>query len=330
MKFQEFIGIDVSKSHLDVFIRTQGIHTKFNNDETGFQKMIVWIGHHAKCSSEEALFAFEHTGLYSLLLSLFLHERQYKFTLLPGLELKRSMGIARGKNDRDDAKRIAEYAYEKREKIKLYKMPGKTLLKLKRLLSYRERLVKERAAFKGRLKEYSIFLDQEENNVLFESQTKMTAHLSEEIKTIEKELYRLIKEDEKLAQQFNLIKTIKGVGPQTALVMIVLTNGFTSFDNWRKFSSYAGTAPFSNESGTFKGKTKVSHLANKRIKTLLSCCAISAVQFNPEMKIYYQRRLAEGKNLMSTLNIVRNKLLARIFAVVQRQSPYVDTYKFAA
>lgn len=165
------------------------------------------------------------------------------------------MGITRGKNDKDDAKRIAEYAYEKREKIKLYKMPSAIFLKLKRLLSYRERLVKERAAFKGRLKEYNIFLNQEEDNVLFESQGRMIAHLSEEIKTVEEELYRLIKEDEKLAQQFNLIKTIKGVGPQTALVIIVLTNGFTSFDKWRKFASYAGTAPFPNESGTFKGKS---------------------------------------------------------------------------
>jgi GTPase Era involved in 16S rRNA processing len=76
--------------------------------------------------------------------------------------------------------------------------------------------------------------------------------------------------------------------------------------------------------------TKISHLANKRIKTLLSCCATSAKQFNPEMKMYYQRRIAEGKNQMSTLNIVRNKILARIFAVVQRGTPYVDTYKFAA
>jgi len=209
-------------------------------------------------------------------------------------------------------------------------MPSDTILKLKRLLSYRERLVKERAAFKGRLKEYSTFLDQTENAFLFESHAKMLAHFNEEIKRVEKELYKLIKADEKLTQQFKLIKSIKGVGPQTALVMIVLTNGFTSFEQWRKFASYAGTAPFSNESGTFKGKTKISHLANKRIKTLLSCCATSAIQFNPEMRMYYQKRVAEGKNEMSTLNIIRNKLLARIFAVVQRGTPYVDVYKFAA
>lgn len=269
MNFKEFVGIDVSKSHIDIFIYSKNKHAKFGNSQAGFKMLIAWIEQHVDYAAKDALFAFEHTGLYSLPLSLFLHEGQYRFTLLPGLELKRSMGITRGKNDKDDAKRIAEYAYEKREKIKLYKMPSAIFLKLKRLLSYRERLVKERAAFKGRLKEYNIFLNQEKNNVLFESQGRMIAHLSEEIKTVEKELYRLIKEDEKLIQQFNLIKTIKGVGPQTALVMIVLTNGFTSFGQWRKFvpagnRSYAGTAPFSNESGTFKGKTKISHLANKR------------------------------------------------------------------
>lgn len=150
MNFKAFIGIDVSKSHLDVFIRRPGLHAKFNNNEAGFKKMLVWIEQHIDCALEEVLFAFEHTGLYSLPLSLFLHERGYRFTLLPGLELKKSMGISRGKNDKGDAKRIAEYAYEKREKIKLYQMPSDTLLKLKRLLSYRERLVKERAAFKGR------------------------------------------------------------------------------------------------------------------------------------------------------------------------------------
>lgn len=330
MNFQVFIGIDVSKSHIDVFLRKSGIHAKFNNNEAGFNKMMAYIEQHIDCSAKEVLFAFEHTGLYSLPLSLFLHEHQYYFTLIPGLELKRSMGISRGKSDKDDAKRIAEYAYEKREKIRTYQMPSATLLKLKRLLSYRERLVKERAAFKGRLKEYSIFLSQEENAILFDSHSKMVAHFDEEIKKVEKELHRLIKSDEKLAQQFKLIKSIKGVGPQTALVMIVLTNGFTLFEQWRKFASYAGTAPFANESGIFKGKTKISSLGNKRVKALLSCCATSAIQFNPEMKMYYQRRIAEGRNEMSTLNIIRNKLLARIFAVVQRETPYVDTYKFAA
>jgi hypothetical protein len=71
-------------------------------------------------------------------------------------------------------------------------------------------------------------------------------------------------------------------------------------------------------------------LANKKIKALLSNAACSSIQFNPEMKLYYQRRLAEGKDKMSTQNIIRNKIVARVFAAVQRGTPYVDTFQFAA
>lgn len=330
MKFKEFIGIDVSKSDIDVFIRFKKLHTKFKNNESGYKEMIEWIKANVECNPEDILFAFEHTGLYSLHLSLFFHEKQYNFTIISGLEMKRSLGIARGKSDKADAKSIAEYAYEKKEKLRLYQMPSTTILKLRRLSSYRERLVKERAAFKARLGEYETFLDQGEDDVLFESHKKMIAFFDEQIKKIEDEMDRLITEDQELKKQFDLITTIKCVGPQTALMMIILTGGFTLFEKWRKFASYAGTAPFPNESGTFKGRTKTSHLANKRIKALLNCCAVSAIQYNPEMKLYYQRRVEEGKNEMSTINIVRNKLLSRIFAVVQRETPYVNTFGFAA
>ena len=330
MKFKVFIGIDVSKSEIDVFIHSKNQYNKFKNLETGFKHMVEWAKSLAECPSEEILFAFEHTGLYSMPLSLFLDAEGHSFVIIPGLELKRSMGISRGKSDRADARRIADYAFEKKEKLQCYQMPSQTLLKLKRLASYRERLVKERTAFKCRLGEYQHFLDEDENSVLFESHNSLIAKLNEHINKIEKEINRLIKEDQELEAQYRLIKSIKGVGPQTALMMVILTNGFTSFKAWRKFASYAGIAPFPNESGTYRGKARTSSLANKRIKALLNQCATSAIQYNPEMKIYYQNRVTQGKNRMSTLNIIRNKLLARIFAVVLRGTPYVETYKFAA
>jgi transposase len=330
MKFVEFIGIDVSKSTIDVFIRFKGLHAKFKNDEAGFEKMTAWIRANVACELPEILFAFEHTGMYSLRLSQFLHQAQCRFTIISGLTLKRSMGLTRGKSDKADAKMIAEYAYEKKEKIRLYQMPSEIVLKLKRLSSYRERLVKERAAFKTRLGECEDILDQEENEVLFLTHKKLIAEFNEVIKKVERELYRLIKEDKELKKQYDLINSIKCVGPQTAIMMIVLTNGFISFKTWRQFASYAGIAPFPNESGKFKGKTTTSHLANKRIKALLSNCTVSAIQHNPEMKLYYQRRIEEGKNKDSTKNIIKNKLVSRIFAVVEREIPYVNTFKFAA
>ena len=113
--------------------------------------------------------------------------------------------------------------------------------------------------------------------------------------------------------------------------MIAYTDNFSKFENWRKFASYCGIAPFPYQSGTsIKGRTKVSHLANKKLKAIINMCAIYAIQHKPEMKAYYQKRVEQGKNKMSTINIIRNKLIARVFAVVKRKTPYVDTYKFAA
>jgi transposase len=159
----------------------------------------------------------------------------------------------------------------------------------------------------------------------------MLKALSSQINKIDKELNNIVNEEPAIKKLFDLITSIKGVGKQTALFMIAFTNGFTLFDNWRKFASYAGTAPFPYQSGiSIKGRTKVNHLANKKFKSLLNMCATTSIICNPEMKTYFERRKAEGKNGMSTINIIRNKILARIFAVVNRGTPYVDTYKFAA
>lgn len=331
MKFNLFIGIDVSKSTLDVCLRSYGHHAVFSNDEKGFKDMIEWIMDKAgKIIHSELLFGLEHTGLYSDNLMKFLAEEGLSFAVIPGLELKRSLGIRRGKSDKADARDIANYICEKRETISLYELPSETLEELRRLASLRERMVKERAAYKTRLGEYTRQFPQDGPKVYIESQEVIINCFNGQIERVDKEISDLIKADVTLSRQYKLINTIKGVGPQTAIVMIILTRGFMSFENWRKFASYAGIAPFPNQSGTFKGRTKTSNLANKRIKTLLTMCAGTAIQHNPEMKLYYEKRTQEGKNNMSTLNIIRNKLLSRIFAVIERDSPYVDMYKYAA
>ena len=251
--------------------------------------------------------------------------------MVPGLEVKRSLGISRGKDDKVDATKLARYAYRLRDEIEPYKMPSDNIFKLKNLLSLRDRLVKQRAGYMTSLKEQKRVLKINENKVLLNSQEKMIKYLSKQIESIESELDSIINSDDELRRLYRLILSIKSVGPQTALFMIVHTAGFTKFTCARKFASYCGIAPFPNSSGTsVKGKTKVSSLANKKIKSLLDQCAKNAIQHNNEMKLYYNRRLDIGKEKMSTINIIRNKLLARIFAVARRKSPYVNYLKYAA
>jgi len=331
MKFKSFIGIDVSKSTIDAYLKINQLHAVFDNNEEGFKELVEWVMENSGLVlAEDLFFGFESTGIYSSELALFLEKHALPFYIMSGLELKRSLGIRRGKSDKSDSKDIAEYLYEKQEKIEPTVLPSQTIQDLKKLFNYRERLVKARAAFTTRLNEYETIVSQNKLKVYQKSHTTVITCLDKQIETIEKEIEKLLHKEELLLNQYKLLNSIKGIGPQTALALIILTEGFTLFNSWRKFASYAGTAPFPNQSGTFNGRTKTSKLANKRIKTLLTLCAGTAIQYSTEMKNYYQKRIGEGKSKMSTLNIIRNKLLSRAFAVVNRNSSYVDTLKYAA
>lgn len=266
-----------------------------------------------------------------MVFSVYLASKNIPFLLVAGLEIKQSLGIVRGKNDKADAKNIAKYGHRMRDEITPTKLSSDDELSLKRLLSLRERLVKQRSGYKASLKEQKRVLVQKDNKTLFSTQEKMICYLTKQIDEVEKEMNEIMNKNESMLKNYELLRSINGVGPQTALFIIAYTANFTKFKNYRKFASYCGIAPFQNQSGTsIRGKTKVSNLANKKIKSLLDMSAKSSIQHNTEMKLYYEKRIAKSKNKMSTINIIRNKLLSRMFAVVNRNEPYVDTLKYAA
>ena len=153
--------------------------------------------------------------------------------------------------------------------------------------------------------------------------------LKDQVKQTEHQIEMAIKEDEQLQKSLRLLCSIPGIGLVTAIALILATNNFTTFDNGRKFASYCGVAPFEHTSGSsIRGRTKTSHLANKQIKSLLSNCAATAIQFDEELRIYFHRKVGEGKSRWGTtkmvvLNAVRAKLINRAFATVNRGTEYV-------
>ena len=331
MKFKEALGIDVSKKTIDVQLHLAGIHYKFDNKVKGYKTLLAWVKKQTGLSLDQLLICFEHTGLYSLPLAVFLSEQKIIFCMESALQIKRSLGLTRGKNDRIDAQRIAEYAYLRREQLKPFVLPSINVLKLQKLFSLRERMVKQRAGFMGSIKEYKAMLKQKEHKLMFSVHKKTIHFLSKQIDILEKEMIDLIQADELMKELYNLMVSVKGVGLILASNLLVVTNCFRGFTDSRKFACYAGIAPFEKQSGTsLKTKSRVSHYANKKIKSLLNLSASSAVQADPELKAYYQRRVEDGKSRMSTLNIVRNKIVHRIFAVVKRGTPYVTLYQHAA
>ncbi len=331
MKIKDVIGIDVSKLTLDCYIHHEKMQGIFENTPQEIAQMIDWSLKNSTADKQSLLFVFEHTGLYSHQLAQCLAEKGCLLQAVSGLEVKRSLGIVRGKNDKADAKRIALFGYRTREEPRLYSVPEESLLKLKRLISMRKKLVVQRAGHIATFTEQQRVLGEANEPVLFQVQRQLIHVLDQQINVIEKELNTIIEQDPRLLKLYQLLTSVKGIGAVTARFLIVSTLGFTKFKTWRKYAAYCGIAPFPNRSGTsLIGSTKVSHLANKEGKALLSLCAISAIQSNPEMKAYYEARIENGKNKMSTINIIRNKLLARAFAVVERDTPYVNTMRYAS
>lgn len=328
--FNNAVGTDVSKSTLDLYDYLHGLSLQVANCKAGYRQLLRWLKqYHANL--EEVVICFEHTGIYSLPLAVFLSEQKISFCIVPGLEIKRSLGIARGKNDQKDAKAIARYAYLRRSELKLYHLPSRQLLELKSLLSLREKMIKDRNGYQNTLGEMKAMLKVGKKDLLYVAQAHLIKELTYQIKKVEKQMKELIEQDEQLANLYTLITSVKGVGLILGVNFLVYTGGFTLFDDWRKFACYSGIAPFEYQSGSsIKGKKKLSHLANKNLKALLSNAACCCIQRSEELRQYYQKRLAEGKSKMSTQNIIRNKIVARVFAVVKRGTPFVEDFKKAA
>lgn len=334
-EFSNFVGIDVSKKTLDVvFIFdkevSKAVHQQFSNDEKGIKKMLVYVKKQKGVDAQNTLFCFEHTGLYGKKLSYTLVEKQWSVWIEMPVAILRSMGLQRGKSDKVDAKRIAVYAMKNNEEAKLWEAPRRELATLRQLLTTREALINGLKALTVPIKEFKETGNKELAEIMKKATKNAVKGMKEDIKKINAAIDELIKNDEGLSKLFNLLTSIPGIGKITSAELICFTNEFKSYTEAKQLACYCGVAPFEHTSGTsIRGKTRVSHMANKSLKTKLHLCAMVAIQHDPEIKTYFERKVKEGKNKMLVINAVRNKLVHRIAAVVKRQTPFI-THKIAA
>jgi transposase len=327
--YQFILGIDVSKKTLDLclILTDHPLEKKtFNTTNTikGYQSIVNWLKK-LKLDLGSGLVVLEHTGIYSLVLCEFLDQQQFSYSLVSGLEVKRSSGISRGKDDKKDAYMLAIYGYRHREELKPNMTRQAELLQLQMLQAQRKRLVNTKKTLLLPVKELHEMNMEDKARTLEGNQLNIIEQINDSIKAIEKQIMDIIQKNEQLKKQYELCTSIPGVGMQLAVYLLVTTGAFTLFKNSRKLACFAGVAPFAYQSGTsIRGRNKVSHLADKELKSLLHMASLNAVRADNQLKLYYQRKKAEGKNALLVLNTVRNKLLQRIMAVVDRGTPYVQ------
>ena len=137
------------------------------------------------------------------------------------------------------------------------------------------------------------------------------------------------------SQQGKIVQSIPGFGQVIASKLIQVTYGFTRLTDPRQLACFAGVAPFEYSSGTsLKGKTRISHLANKEIKNLsrsfgrkmLHLAALVTIRKGNIMHDYFNRKVAQGKNKMSVINAVRNKLIHILLACIKNNTMYQKNY----
>ena len=330
MKFEWFIGIDVSKKTLDFSIHYESkfiLHQQVANKKQGIRSFLTTCKKN-NVHLEKALFVLEHTGIYNETLVDLLHDKGLNVWVEQGVQIKKSLGLLRGKNDKIDAFRISEYAFRFQDKCRLWEAPSASLRQLKHLMALRYRLIKAKKLLKvpvGELKECSS--NKTNVSLIKKLNDPIIKKLNSQIKEVEAEIEQVIKQDEKLMELEQIVTSVDGIGPITAREIIIATNQFESITDGRKFACYAGVVPFDHQSGTsINGKPRLSHFANKKIKQLLHLSALSATIMKGELNDYYLRKVAEGKNKMLVLNNIRNKMVLRIFACVKQNRKYEKSY----
>lgn len=335
-----FVGIDVSKDYFDAALcladgrqRTQMVCERFANDGKGVKAFDKWI---VKCGVSTALrpqllIVMENTGLYHRPLWKYASEAELRIVIANGADVKWSMGIARGKNDRIDAIRICDYAFEKADKLVSAPKLNDTILTLKDLYALRLRLKNDLKAHQVAIKELQAS-NAKKTQTLMERVSKAAINgIKKSLEQTEAEILVIIKADKELRSSYELLLSVPGIGFVTAVYLICCTVNFIMKPSGKQLACYAGVVPFTHESGTsVKSKARVHKMANKELKKLLHMGARSITVHTGEAKAYYDRKAAEGKHDLSIINAIKNKMLLRVAAVIREGRPYVDKSAKAA
>ena len=327
--YNVILGVDVSKLTLDISCAERLQHIQIENSSKGFSALKKWCKIN-EIDLQKSLVILEYTGGYEYRFLQFCTSQQIDFCRISGLEIKRSMGMTRGKNDKVDSFRIGQYGEEKIKRLELSKPLNENILKLKQLLSFRKRLVRDKAGFTATVKEREYMYEVSKRDTVIRIGTKKIKQDEQYIQEIEEEIMALIKADASMYQNYRILTSIKGIGPVNAWMTLAYTENFTSFENARQYAVFVGVIPFEHKSGTsIKGKNRVSHMANKELKQELNQAAKTAIIHDPEIHAYAER-LFKRKDYSLVLNNVKFKLILRMFSLVKRGEMYVENYNRVA
>ncbi|MEG9329249.1 IS110 family transposase [Salinimicrobium catena] len=314
-KCKQIYGVDISKDVFDV-ADSAGKHYQFSNDSNGFKSFL-------KSLSDQDLVVMEATGYYHYRLAQFLYEQGVKVSVVNPLSVKRfiQMKLSKIKTDKSDARAICEYATV--NEVPLYTAKDENQAESLQLLRLIEIYTKQSTALKNKLHGEKVL--GKPSKAVYHSLNRSLKAIQREIKVLEDRLTVMVKEEQQ--NQLSLLKSIPGMGNKTAIMLLVLTDGFSNFENARQLCCYAGITPTIRESGaSVRGRSRISKMGNAKLRNLLFMCSFTACKHNKACREIYERIIAKGKSKKLALIAVCNKLLKQAFAVAKSGLPYDENY----
>ena len=316
-----FIGIDVSNKTLDICIK-QGNKSTFFTIENSISSCKKFFNKF-KTSTGFTYVAMENTGRYNYNLYETLEQFSFFVYVINPIHMKKSLGLVRGKNDQIDAERIVYFIEKNHMDLPQWQPSTLAIKKLKVLQTERKHRIKIKSSLLKQQYDYKLMKPIKMDKELLKLNQSLIGNIEKQIKIIEDKIELIIEEDQGLQDQSIRLRTIPGVGKVLTWMMITKTQGFSTINNPRKMACYAGVVPFDHQSGTsLRFKPRVSIFADKELKKVLHLAAMSAIRLDNDFRKYYLRKVEEGKNKMSILNAVRNKIIHRIFALIKNETIY--------
>lgn len=312
----KYFGIDISHLVFDV-TDSDGNYHQFKNNPSGFKKFTKLLNDNSHC-------VMEATGYYHYQLAYHLLESGIKVSVENPLAIKRfiQMKLSKIKTDKSDSKLICEYA--KQVELKLWKGNSKhqtECLQMTRLLAV---YTKQSTMLKNKLHGEAVLGNP--SKTVVGSLKRSLKQVQKEMKMLEDKLMILVKEVHQ--DVLTRLKSIPGIGNKTALMLVVLTDGFERFNSGSELCSYAGLTPVTRQSGSsVNGRPRISKIGNQKLRNLLFMCSFNACKYNKACRDIYERIVAKGKSKKLALIAVCNKLLKQAFAIAKSGLIYDETYR---
>ncbi|MDC6367216.1 MULTISPECIES: IS110 family transposase [Flavobacteriaceae] len=314
-KYTETFGVDISKDVFDVHGSLSG-HLQYENSPKGFKEFLGRI-------PQGSIVVMEATGYYHYRLAQYLSKSSITVSVVNPLVVKRfiQMKLSKVKTDKSDSKSICEYAMK--NQVPIYNFLSEVQSECLQLFRLLDSYLKKRTATKNKIHGEEAL--GRPSTFVYRSLQRDRKHLDKEISGIEERLLTLVKQE--YQHQLTLLTGIPGIGIKTALFLVVMTEGFSKFENASQLCSYVGITPTTRESGSsIRGRSRISKVGNKKMRNLLFLCAFNACRHNKACRALYERITMKGKSKKLALIAVANKLLKQAFSIVKNGLPYDENF----